>query len=170
MQSINNTNDNSNEMNNSVPGSNPSSNPGSNPSSNPGFNTSVNQGIRPGPGFSNAFKTTQSNMPPSTGAFSFGGLGGMGATNSNGGLGMGATTSMGGCWRPPSNVQRHPETGIPIPQPTVPGFGIRCDQQFKSNNMTVVEEIYSELRQLREQVDKSNKLINNIYDLMRKLN
>ncbi len=80
----------------------------------------------------------------------------------------------GCCSTHPPNIQRHPETGQPIPKPTQPVFGFGCNQ-MPVNNLhnsrdKLIDELYSELRRLQTQVNESNKLIGNMYELLRKLN
>jgi hypothetical protein len=85
----------------------------------------------------------------------------------------------GCCSQVPPNIQRHPETGIPFPKPTQPAFGINCNQMPFNNSHNnshnnsrdrLIDEIYSELHRLRDQVNESNALIDNMYKLLRKLN
>jgi hypothetical protein len=79
-------------------------------------------------------------------------------------------TSTGGCCNPfPfGNPQRHPETGQTMPQQTSV-FGFRTDKTSNTPRDKLVDELYSELRNLREHVDTSNKIIGNMYELLRKI-
>jgi hypothetical protein len=79
-------------------------------------------------------------------------------------------TSTGGCCNPfPfGNHQRHPETGQTMPQQTSV-FGFRTDKTSNTPRDKLIDELYSELRNLREHVDTSNKIIGNMYELLRKL-
>ena len=79
-------------------------------------------------------------------------------------------TSTGGCCNPfPfGNHQRHPETGQTMPQQTSV-FGFRTDKTSNTPRDKLIDELYSELRNLREHVDTSNKIIGNMYELLRKI-
>ncbi len=157
MQSISNTNSENNNDNQSVPISASESHP---------VHTY---------GRLSAPQVTAFGLPPVTtaGPFTFGGLK---PTNTQSGgfvsTGVFGTSVPQGCCNPfPPNTQRHPETGIPIPKPTQPVFGFRCDQQFSQNvsKDKLIEELYAELRRLQEHVNESNKLIGSMYELLRKL-
>ena len=99
----------------------------------------------------------------------------MASASMAGGFGFGLAqhtqrTSTGGCCNPfPfGNPPRHPETGQTMP-PQTSVFGIRTDKPSNAPRDKLIDELYSELRNLREHVDTSNKIIGNMYELLRKL-
>ncbi len=127
-------------------------------------NASINPRISPATTVAGAFGSSTNSVnqrtgPPTTvsGVFGFGS-----SMNSQ------QNTMTGGCCRTiPPNIQRHPETGLPIP-PQQNVFGIRTELSNTSRDK-LIDELYSELRTLREHVNESNKLIGNIYELLRKI-
>ncbi len=80
-----------------------------------------------------------------------------------------------------TSISRHPETGQPI-QSQPFGFGLstnnitnnRCfpvpqNMDDKQDKKKILDKLYSELHMLRCEIDKLNKSVDNIYDIMRHL-
>ncbi len=106
---------------------------------------------------------TQSGAIPGV----FSGAFGIPSTQS-GGLSGSLGTAARGCCNPfPQNTQRHPETGQPIQQQTF-SFGYH-NQNLPIKKDKLIEDLYSELRRLQDHVNESNKLIGNMYEILRKL-
>ncbi len=117
---------------------------------------------------------------PSTGTFiGLGGLGGLrpATTGAVSSAGLQAGMGFGFCGGPPRPVERHPETGQPInnpPRSACGGIQPHVSQVFGNplvgnDKKKNIENLYSKLAQTRAKIAELNKFIDEIYEILPKI-